>query len=375
MDNIKAAVVSCGMISNTAHIPAYKYYADRCDLTAVCDLNARAAQDTAERFGIPAWYTDTEKMLSEQKPDLVSVCVPNGFHKPVTMLALSYGANVLCEKPVALTYEDAKEMYSEAGRLGKALEACQVTRYNPEFMFAKEMYDQGILGDVYYSEFALTRRRGVPKWGAFHRKSASGGGVLCDLGVHMIDSALWIMGNARVKSVSGMTSSYLAKNEKDIVMSLKESGAPAGVFTRQEYRPEEFEVEEFASGSMRLENGGFMNFKTSWAVNLPPEFTMKLAGTKAGILLPEMKLLGTMGRYQTDFEPRVFADEAPFAGETFPGHFRLVGNMLDHLMKGTELMVQPEQTLHVTAIIEAFYRSAREGREVELADVCTCSRK
>ena len=369
MDKLKTAVISCGMIANNAHIPAYKYYSDNCELTAVCDLNPEAARQTAERFDIPAWYTNTEEMLSKERPDLVSVCVPNGFHKEMTMLALSYGAHVMCEKPVAIKYDDAKEMYDEADRLGKMLVACQVVRFYPEYRFAREMYDQGVLGDVYYSEFSLTRRRGIPKWGAFHKKSASGGGVLCDLGVHMIDSALWAMGDARVRSVNGMTSSYLAKNETDIVTSVIESGAFKGVTARQQYKPEEFEVEEFAAGSMRLENGGSMNFKTSWAVNLPPAYNMQLAGTRAGILLPEMKILGTMGRYQTDFEPKVFVEEDPFADEAFHGHFRFVGNVFDHLLNGAELIIKPEQTKHVTAVVEAFYKSAEEQREVFISEI------
>ena len=152
-------------------------------------------------------------------------------------------------------------------------------------------------------------------------------------------------------------------------MSLAESGAPAGVFTRQVYRPEEFEVEEFASGCLRFENGGSMNFKTSWAVNLPPEYSMRLAGTKAGILLPEMKLLGTMGRYQADIEPRTFPAEAPFASEPFPGHYQLLENAMAHIQKGEDLLIKPEQTLQITAIIEAFYKSAEEGREVELSEI------
>ena len=369
MEKLKVAVISCGMIANKAHIPSYKHYSDICEVVAVCDLNKDAAEQTAKRWDIPHWYTDTEEMLAKERPDLVSVCVPNGLHKQMTMLALSYGCHVACEKPIALNYNDAREMFDEADRLGKTLLACQVLRYNPEYMFAREMYDTGVLGDVYYSEFSLIRRRGVPKWGAFHKKSASGGGALCDLGVHMIDAGIWVMGSPKVKSVSGMTSSYLARNEKDIVMSLAESGAPAGVFTRQVYKPEEFEVEEFASGCLRFENGGSMNFKTSWAVNLPPEYSMRLAGTKAGILLPEMKLLGTMGRYQADIEPRTFPAEAPFASEPFPGHYQLLENAMAHIQKGEDLLIKPEQTLQITAIIEAFYKSAEEGREVELSEI------
>ena len=62
-------------------------------------------------------------------------------------------------------------------------------------------------------------------------------------------------------------------------------------------------------------------------------------------------------------------DESPFANETFPGHFRLIGNMLEHIANGEELMVKPEETLHVTAVIEAFYRSAAQGREVLVSEV------
>ncbi len=369
MEKLKVAVISCGMITNKAHIPTYKAYPDKCEVVAVSDLNEEAARDTAARWGIPKWYTNTDEMLAKEKPDLVSVCVPNGLHKEMTMLALSYDANVACEKPIALNLADAREMYAEADRKNKLLSACQVLRFYPEYWFAKEMYDNGTLGDVYFSEFSLIRRRGVPKWGAFHKKSASGGGVLCDLGVHMIDAALWIMGSPKVISVSGNTSSYIARNETDVKTSLKESGAPAGVFTQQVYKPEEFEVEEFATGSIRMENGSTMNFKTSWAVNLPQETNMRLAGTRAGLLLPEMKILTTMGKYQADVEPRVFADEAPFANEVFPGHFQLLNNMMNHIQTNEELIVKPEQTLTVTAIIEAFYKSANEKREVKLDEI------
>ena len=369
MEKLKVAVISCGMIANKGHLPGYQHHKDLCEVAAVCDLDPETAEQTAKRFTIPAWYTNAEEMLAKEQPDLVSVCVPNALHKTMTMLALSYGAHVLCEKPIALSYADAKEMFDEAERTGRTLVACQVLRWYPEYWFAKEMAVQGFLGDIYYTEFAIVRRRGVPKWGAFHKKSASGGGVFCDLGVHMVDAALWIMGGAKVKSVSGMTSSWLAKNEQDVLTSLRESGAPDGVFSQQVYKPEEFEVEEFAAGSMRLEGGGQMNFKTAWAVNLPPEYGMRMAGTKAGILLPQMKLLGTLGRYQTDFEPHVFAEETPFAGEAFPGHFQLIENVLGHIRSGEELLIRPEQTLHVAAVIEAFYRSAQEQREVSISEI------
>lgn len=369
MEKLKVAIIGCGMIANVAHIPAYRNLKDKVELVAVCSHSENSARQTALRFAIPNWYTDAEEMLKIEKPDLVSVCTPNGTHKQMAMLAMSYGCHVACEKPIAFNYADAKEMFDYAKAHERMLFACQVVRYNPEYMLAKELMEDGTLGDIYFSEFSLVRRRGVPKWGEFHRKEASGGGVFCDLGVHLVDAALWVMGNPGFASVSGIASSHIARNETGIVTSLAESGAPAGVFTQKAYSPSEFEVEEFAAGSIRLDNGCLINFKTSWAVNLPNEYSMRLAGTRSGLLLPEMKLLGTMGRYQADITPKVFPEERPYAKETFPGHFYLFENAVDHLLNGTELAVKPEETLKVASIIDAFYLSAKEGREVRAEEI------
>ncbi len=130
-----------------------------------------------------------------------------------------------------------------------------------------------------------------------------------------------------------------------MITSLAESGAPAGVFNARPYSPEEFEVEEFAAGNLRLDNGCCINFKTSWAVNLPPEYSMSFAGSKAGLLLPQVELLSTMGRYQADIKPRLFPEERPFAKEAFPGHFLLFANAVDHLLLGTPLVGRWQETL------------------------------
>ncbi len=366
-DKIRVAVISAGMIANAAHIPAYRHLADRVELVAVSDTNPVSAQQTAERHGIPNWYTDTEQMLREQKPDLVSVCTPNRFHKENTMLALSYGCNVACEKPLALTYADTKEMFDYAGKQGKMLIACQTLRYDRQFSVAREFYDNGELGRIYYSEFSCIRRRGIPKWGTFHKKEMNGGGALCDLGVHLLDAILWIQGCPKFESITGASSACLARKEKDIITSLAESGAPSGVFNARPYAPEEFNVEEFAAGSIRLEGGQFMNFKTSWAVNLPPEFRMNICGDKAGYLVADNKILSTMGRYQVDIEPKIF-DEDPLKDEPFSGHFYLMENIVDHLQHDAELFIKPEETLNVAKIIDAFYISAAEGREVKASE-------
>ncbi len=360
---LKVAIIGAGMITNAAHIPAYKSLHGRAEIVGVCDMNPVSAEGTAKRHGIQSWYTDAQKMLSELKPDLVSVTTPNASHCAMAALALESGCHVACEKPLALTYRDTLNLFDLAKAKGKVLLACQTLRYNDEYRFAREMAREGELGHVYFAEFSVLRRRGIPKWGTFHRMDANGGGCLCDLGVHLIDAALWVMGGPKMIAISGSSAAYFGNTEENIATSLKESGAPAGVDNARPYRPEEFEVEEFAAGSMRLEGGCQMNFKTSWAVNLPDEYQMRFAGSKAGLALPDMKLYSTFNRYQADIVPRVFS-EGKYKGRDFSGHYYLMEELADHLQHGAPLPVLPEETLNVSMIIDAFYRAAREGREV-----------
>lgn len=365
---LKVAVIGAGMIATKAHVPAYKNQQGRVVLAAIADAREESARRAAQEAGIPQWYTDAETMLREVKPDLVSICTPNVSHASFVRMALENGANVLCEKPLALTWKETKALFDLAEARGKMLMACQTLRCDKEYLAAKEMADAGMLGKVYFAEFTAIRRRGIPKWGVFHRKELNGGGCLCDLGVHMIDAAMWLMGTPRIEAVSGSAASYLARNETGVLSSLAESGAPAGVSSARVYQPQEFEVEEFAAGSVRFEGGLRMNFKTSWALNLPPHFNLSLAGTQAGMSLPGLKLYSVMGRYQADITPRIFKED-PTDAHPFSGHFHLIENAVNHLLSGEPLLVTPEQTLSVTAIIDAFYLSAEQNREVTISDI------
>lgn len=361
MEKLKAAVIGGGMIANSAHLPAYRYFSDRYTVCAVCDVNGKAAEDTAAAFGIPAVYTDAAEMLEKEKPDVVSVCAPNMLHKQYAMLALSMGANVLCEKPMAFTRADAEEMFACADAHGVKLEACQSMRFTPDRLAAKRMIAAGELGTPYFCEFSRIRRRGIPTWGTFHIREKSGGGALIDIGVHMLDAALWLMGNPKVTSVSADA----VKKLHTELGTLQSSGAFTGsVQNARRFDPDEMNVEDFASGSIRFADGARMNFKTAWAANLPDETSIRLIGEKAGIVLPEGKVYrGLSDDSVLDILPEPYPQGAPFSG-----HFHLLENFYSALVQGGTLAVQPEETVQVAAVIEAFYRSAELGKEVSVSE-------
>ncbi len=354
----KVCIISCGMITNSAHIPAYRHFPEDFEIAAVCDVNEQAAADTAKRHGIKNYYTDADKMLAEQKPDVVSVCVPNCMHKEYTMLALNHGCNVMCEKPLAFTYTDAKEMFDLAKEKGKVLMACQSMRFTPDRIAAKKAVESGETGEIFYGEISRIRRRGIPTWGKFHIKEFSGGGAVIDIGVHIIDSALWLMGNPKLKSVCATNGKYFAEETG----SLKESGALTGeVHYQRNFNPDEMNVEDFSSGSLYFENGARINFNIAWAANLPESSDITLMGQKAGIKIPKCEIYkGSDCDTKLETEPNLYPDEAFF------GHFYLMDNLRKVLKGEEEPIVKPEETINISRVLEAIYKSAETCSEYEL---------
>ncbi len=353
----KVCIISCGMITNSAHIPAYRQFPKDFEIAAVSDINEAAARDTAKRHGIERYYTNAEEMLEREKPDVVSVCVPNCFHKEYTLMALSHGANVLCEKPLAFTYADACEMFDMAERNGKLLMACQSMRFTPDRLAAKRFIDEGGMDEIYYGEIARVRRRGIPTWGTFHINKISCGGAFVDIGVHMLDALIWLMGNPKIKSVSGIT----MQNHKSEIGSLKGSGALTGeVHNKRPFDPEEMDVEDFACGMLSFENSAKVSFKVAWASNMPEASDIRLVSRRAGIDLPSGKVY-----FGEDGEKNLKTEECPYDTPFF-GHMYIADNLRKVLRGEAEPIITPEETKNVAAVLELFYRSASLGREVSL---------
>lgn len=362
MRKLRAAIIGGGMIANSAHIPAYRNFPEKYEIVAVCDVFEKAAKDTAEKNGIQHYFTDAAEMLEKMKPDVVSVCAPNMLHKHFTMLALSHGANVICEKPLAFNLADAKEMFGLAKKNGLLLTACQSMRFTPDRLAAKELIDEGALGTPYYCEFSRVRRRGIPTWGTFHIKSKSGGGAFIDIGVHMLDAALWLMGNPEIESVCGSAFKKLHTE----IGTLESSGALTGnVQNARVFDPDEMDVEDFACGSVNFKNGAKMNFKVAWAANLPDETTIRLIGEKAGFELPT----GVVHRGIDHDTPLDIKPERHENGNPFPGHFHVVEDVYEVIVNGKEPIIKPEETTNVAGIIEAFYKSAELGRPVSFDEL------
>lgn len=356
---INVCIIGCGMIANSAHIPAYLKNQKDYRIQAVADFSREAAKRTAEKFGIQNYYTSVAQMLETHRPDLVSVCTPNLSHLHFAKQALLAGANVLCEKPLATTYAAAKALFDLAAEKNRVVMTCQSLRFLPERLAAKALVDSGTVGKVYYAELSRIRQRGIPTWGKFHLQKESGGGAFLDIGVHAVDSAIWLMGNPRPKAVTAV----MKKVHADETGAAAKSGALKGGVDCVSWNPDEMDVESFASGSVLFENGAALNFKVAWAANLKEENNIILSGEKCGVDIENKKI------YFADKSKALTVAPNGFANEPFYGHFCLVKNMADVLLRGATPCIQPAETLQVTAMIEAAYLSAKKGRTVFLNEL------
>ena len=207
-EKLQVAVVGVGGIAG-AHMPGWKASKDA-ELAAGCDLNAEVLAQWGTEHGVEKLYTDIEDLWRDESIDIVDICTPNRYHAPLSIAALKAGKHVMCEKPLAPTPGEVRQMIAARDEAGKLLMTAQSARFAGNAQAFKEEIEQGALGEVYHARCWTLRRAGVPVGPGFIQRKHSGGGPCIDMGVHMLDLALWWMGNPQPVAVSGVAVAPLA---------------------------------------------------------------------------------------------------------------------------------------------------------------------
>ena len=184
MDKIKVAVIGCGTIANSAHIPAYMKN-EKAEIKYFCDIIPERAHAAVEKYGCGIAIEDYHVALNDPEVQAVSVCTPNYMHMQISCDAMRAGKDVLCEKPAARTYAEALEMQKVQHETGRILNIGVVNRFNDSVNRIKDIIDSGELGELYSIYVSFRAHRSIPGiGGAFTTKAIAGGGVLIDWGVH-----------------------------------------------------------------------------------------------------------------------------------------------------------------------------------------------
>ncbi len=194
MKRVRLGVVGCGAHSVLYQLPAFRRCPDL-DLVAVVDREAAWARKVAAKFNVPNAYSDHRALVGQV--DAALVATPNSTHREITESLLEAGVHVLCEKPIATTTQDVRSMFEVAARRNTRLMAAHCLRFSPAFSMLKHVIDAGWLGEIESFEAALggSYASGARRTDFRRQRGMSGGGVLMDLGVHVIDLSLWLLGS------------------------------------------------------------------------------------------------------------------------------------------------------------------------------------
>jgi predicted dehydrogenase len=347
MRRIRIGVVGVGA-AGRHHLRGYRAHPNA-DVVAIADPDAARLQEIGGEFGVSRRYPSGEQMLQEENLDVVSIVTPNKFHRPLTIAALEAGCHVLCEKPMAMNADEARQMLAVSRRVGKRIMVNFSYRFTEQSMALKRQVDAGALGEVYYARTVWHRRRGLPGLGGwFGQKALSGGGPLIDLGVHRLDLALWLMGYPRPVWVLGSTYN------------------PIGLGLARE-RGVEFDVEDLAVGLVRFENGATLEIEASWAANIREAELMetRLFGTQGGLVQRNVD-----ESYKFEAEMYLERDgsqlDVKLHSYTQPVKSAMV-HFVDSILNDTPHIATGEEGLVVMEILDALYESAERGQPVRIA--------
>ena len=332
---LRLGVIGVGVVAQVNHLPALKGRRD-VEVVAISDDDVEKARMVAQHFGIGRSVADYEALLRMDEIDAVIIATPNHLHAPMTLAALGYGKHVLCEKPPARTLAEASQMADAAQKSGKVLMYAMNNRFRSDVAVLRRYLEREELGRIFYAKTGWLRRRTErrgPGW--YENKKSSGGGVLMDLGVQMLDLSLWLLGNPKVTSV--MAAKYVTDPRKD--------------------------VEDTVAAFLILEGGASLTLEVSWAVLLEKNFPyLNLFGTDGAALLNPFRihkeLKGTLLNVTPALESPRNIYKQSYEQE------------LDHFLRcithGETPMASAEEGREIMRIIDAIYQSAEARREVRL---------
>ncbi len=357
MEKIRIGIVGCGGIANEKHMPALRTVKN-IEMVAFCDIVEERAVEAAKQFGIDGAKVTTDYMEIANDPDIdvVHVCTPNKSHSFISIACLEGGKHVMCEKPMAKTAAEAKEMLEAAKRTGKKLTIGYQNRQNANKQILKKAAEEGRFGEIYFAKAHAIRRRAVPTWGVFMNEDEQGGGPLIDIGTHALDLTLWTMDNYEPEMVVGKAYRKLADIE-----------SPANVWGA--WDKEKFTVEDSAFGFIVMKNGATIILESSWALNTldVDEACCTVCGTKGGgTTKGGVCFNGEENGVLTTERPEVNGGVAYYDGNPseFPSSESDMKQWIDAIVNDTEPCVKPEQAYVVSQILEAIYTSSKTGEPV-----------
>lgn len=330
---LTVGIIGAGQMAQVAHIPAWLRLRPDVEIGVLCDEDKVRLKGVAQKYSIPRVVTDFEDVLRDDSITAVDICTPNHLHSPIAVAAFRAGKHVLCERPMARNSREAESMVKAAEKAGRILMCAMNNRFNDEVELLRTFIKKRELGELFHLKCGWLRRGVGYGWKAVAAKS--GGGAVLELGVQMLDLALWLAGERKVATVSA-----------------------------QVHRPRPDAVEDSAAALLRFADGGFITLEVSWSLNIESDLSyLQVFGTRGAASLSPLRIHKEMHGNLVNVTP---------AFQTPRNRYRTsYDREIQHFVgciSGREGELSPGQDgLEIMRLIDAIYTSAKNGREVALA--------
>jgi predicted dehydrogenase len=209
---VRVGIIGTSWWAETMFLPSLGSH-PAAEIVAICGRNRERGEELAKKHGIAEVYTDYRNLIKEATIDAIVIAAPDDLHYPMTMAALEAGLHVLCEKPMALTVEHAKQMTEKAKAVGVKHMVLFTWRWLPIFQYTKQLIDDGYVGRCYQASFRFLTGFGRNSNYTWRSDGDRSNGVFSDLGAHMVDFAHWLVGD--VQRVNAHLKTFVERPPED----------------------------------------------------------------------------------------------------------------------------------------------------------------
>lgn len=336
MDKVKIALVGIGGISQVVRIPSLKKN-ENVELVALCDIDESKVSFIAKKYHIPKVYFDIQNLIAKEKIDGILICTPNNLHYPMALATLNAGINTLVEKPIALNADQVVKMVEKATEKKVDLVCGMHNRFRKDAIILKDFLSKSEIGNPYYIKAGWLRKwdKVVQKgWSADAK--ISGGGVVMDLGLQLIDLALWLLNNPKVINVR---SNFYTINK-------------------------EYTVEDSALIVMQTENNVIITIETAWRMHLENDLLYThVFGSQGGAFLNPLRINKEMHGNLVNVTPVQSNKNVDVFTKAFESE---LNNFANVIRKNENPITPGKDGIYLMNLIEAIYKSAETGKQVDL---------
>ena len=340
MNKLKAVIIGCGAIFPMHAVSIQTL--DDVQIAAVCDIKEDRAKKRAEEYNCKA-YTDYKKMIEIEKPDTVHVCLPHWLHAPVSIYAMEHGADVICEKPMALDEKQASDMLECAKKTNAKLSVIFQNRYNDVSAALKNEMDTGRPGKVLGARACVNWHRTQSYYddsGWRGKLATEGGGVVVNQAIHTLDLMLYLSGEKAMKIDANIST-----------------------------RAHDIEVEDSAEGVVYFKNGALGSF---WFTNYYPydkqiEVEIKCENAVLQIFESKAYIKYNSGEVRV-IEPVEDKNISYGNAKGYWGssHKRQIADFYEYVKTGRKMYVTSEDAFETHKVMCALLRSGREKQVITI---------